>query len=191
MVNKVSQDFLVRPMGIFQLIDYVGIDVVQFIMKVMNPFMQDENLHSSLLDQMMEMGVKGGQQSSGAQKDGFLKYEKGAPVAVFDSKTKTYISFSEFASSCDKVLGTLPASWLPWKSAVRIKGNDSHFKPYFEEMKKLENTGATLAIRYGKNSDRIGRKLVSDMVAVNEQDVNTVMLTGFFHAYGPVNKYFA
>ncbi len=27
MVNKVSQDFLVRPMGIFQLIDYVGVDV--------------------------------------------------------------------------------------------------------------------------------------------------------------------
>ena len=28
MMNKVSQDFMIRPMGIFQLIDYVGIDVL-------------------------------------------------------------------------------------------------------------------------------------------------------------------
>jgi len=47
-VNKVSQDFLVRPMGIFQLIDYVGIDVVRFIMGVMNPFLDDEDLYSPL-----------------------------------------------------------------------------------------------------------------------------------------------
>ncbi len=68
MVNKVTQDFLVRPMGIFQLIDYVGIDVVQFIMKVMNPHLADENLHSDLLDQMLELDVRGGQMSNGAQK---------------------------------------------------------------------------------------------------------------------------
>ena len=27
-------------------------------------------------------------------------------------------------------------------------------------------------------------------VANNADDVNTVMLTGFFHAYGPVNNFF-
>jgi hypothetical protein len=26
-------------------------------------------------------------------------------------------------------------------------------------------------------------------VAFNEKDVNTVLLTGFFHAYGPINNY--
>ena len=30
-VNKVTQDFLLRPMGIFQLIDYVGVDVVRWL----------------------------------------------------------------------------------------------------------------------------------------------------------------
>jgi len=40
-VNRITQDFLIRPMGIFQLIDYVGIDVVSFIMGVMNPFQPD------------------------------------------------------------------------------------------------------------------------------------------------------
>ncbi|MBU1368786.1 MAG: 3-hydroxyacyl-CoA dehydrogenase family protein [Bacteroidetes bacterium] len=191
MVNKVSQDFLVRPMGIFQLIDYVGIDVVQFIMKVMNPHMQDEDLHSDLLDQMIALSVKGGQMSSGAQKDGFLKYEKGFITAVYDPTQKAYISLESFSGKCDQKLGELPENYKPWKAAVRIADKDSHFIPYFEAMKLSDGFGAKLAVKYGKNSDAIGRKLVSDGVANNHNDVNTVMLTGFFHAYGPVNNYFA
>jgi 3-hydroxyacyl-CoA dehydrogenase len=191
MINKVSQDFLVRPMGIFQLIDYVGIDVVQFIMKVMNPFLEEENLHSELLDKMMDLGVKGGQLSSGAQKDGFLKYDRGAVVGVFDPDKKEYASVDSFAAKCDQALGALPTLHQPWKSAVRIKDTDGHFGPYFNEMKSMETLGAKLALRYGAKSDAIGRKLVADKVAQSEKDVNTVMLTGFFHAYGPINNYFA
>lgn len=191
MVNKVSQEFLVRPMGIFQLIDYVGIDVVQFIMNVMNPFLKDEELHSSLLDKMMKLGVKGGQLSSGAQKDGFLKYDRGAVIGVYDPDKQAYVDVDSFAAQCDEVLGALPASYQPWKAAVRIKDTDGHFVPYFAEMKGMNSLGAKLAINYGKNSNDIGRKLVSDQVAHNENDVNTVMLTGFFHAYGPINNYFA
>ena len=190
MMNKISQDFLVRPMGIFQLIDYVGVDVVQFIMKVMNPHLPDEDLHSDLLDTMMEQGIKGGQHSSGAQKDGFLKYEKGAPTAVYDVEKKTYVDIASFAASCDEALGKLPESFIPWKGAVKIKDKDTHFGPYFAAFKNMDTLGSKLALRYGKRSDAIGRKLVADKVANNEQDVNTVMLTGFFHAYGPINNYF-
>lgn len=190
MINKVSQDFLVRPMGIFQLIDYVGVDVVQFIMKVMNPHLQNEDLHSDLLDKMMELGVKGGQHSSGAQKDGFLKYEKGAVVAVFDPTKQTYVNITDFQAGCDEYLGKLPEAFVPWKNAVKIKDKDAHFGPYFAAMKTMNTPGAAIALRYGRNSDAIGRKLVANKVAHNEQDVNTVMLTGFFHAYGPINTYF-
>lgn len=190
MVNKVSQDFLVRPMGIFQLIDYVGVDVVQFIMKVMNPHLVGEDLHSDVLDQMMALGVKGGQLSSGAQKDGFLKYDKGAPVAVFDMEKKSYVNIADFMASCDAALGKLPEPYSPWKAAVKIKDKDAHFGPFFGSLKTMDTLGAKLALRYGKRSDAIGRKLVADKVANNEQDVNTVMLTGFFHAYGPINGYF-
>lgn len=190
MVNKVTQDFLVRPMGIFQLIDYVGIDVVQFIMKVMNPHLDDENLHSDLLDKMLELGVRGGQMSNGAQKDGFLKYEKGAVKAVYDISQKTYIEVPVFSEKCDQQLGELPENHKPWKSAVRIADKDNHFSAYFDGLKKADGYGAKLAVAYGKNSDAIGRKLVSDGVAHNHDDVNTVMLTGFFHAYNPVNNFF-
>jgi hypothetical protein len=39
------------------------------------------------------------------------------------------------------------------------------------------------------NSLETARKLVTDGVAHNANDVNTVLLTGFFHAYGPINDY--
>ncbi len=190
MVNKVAQEFLVRPMGIFQLIDYVGIDVVQFIMKVMNPFVKDEELHSSLLDKMIELGVKGGQKSNGSQKDGFLKYEKGQPVAIFDPDKKEYIPISEFKDKCDKKLGPIPEPKLSWKSIIRRPDKDVLLKDFFKTMKTMKTFGAELAVKYGKRSNEIGKKLVADNVANNENDVNTVMLTGFFHAYGPVNTFF-
>ncbi len=189
-VNRITQDFLIRPMGIFQLIDYVGIDVVSFIMGVMNPFLPDEDLHSGLLDKMLEMGVRGGQFSDGSQKDGFLKYEKGKPVAVFNPETKTYIPFADIREKVDNMLGAPPASLIPWKVAVKVKDKDATFGKIFDDMKALNTPGAKLAVEYGQRSNAIGKKLVADKVAFNDNDVNTVLLTGFFHAYGPVNGYF-
>ncbi len=190
MVNKVAQEYLVRPMGIFQLIDYVGIDVVQFIMKVMNPFVKDEELHSSLLDKMIELGVKGGQKSDGSQKDGFMKYEKGQPVAIFDPDKKEYIPISEFKNKCEKKLGPIPDSKISWKSIIRRPDKEILLEDFFKTLKTMQTFGAGLAVKYGKRSNEIGKKLVADNVANNENDVNTVMLTGFFHAYGPVNTFF-
>ncbi len=189
-VNKVTQDFLIRPMGIFQLIDYVGIDVVSFIMNVMNPFLPDEDLHSDLLDQMISLGVKGGQFSDGSQKDGFLKYEKGKVVAVFDTVSKSYVNVADLKEKCDKYLGAGPASLIPWKAAIKVKDKDAVFGKIFTDMKALDTTGAKLAVEYGRVSNAIGKKLVADKVAFTDADVNTVLLTGFFHAYGPVNSFF-
>ena len=190
MINKVSQDFLVRPMGIFQLIDYVGIDVVKFIMAVMNPHLPDEDLHSDLLDRMMDMGVKGGQNSDGSQKDGFLKYERGKPVAVFNPDTKEYVDISEFSAKCDEKLGALPQSWKPWKVVNFSRGKkDAMLDTYFGELASMNTLGAELAKKYNAKSNEIGNLLVSSGVANSADDVNTVMLTGFYHAYGPINNF--
>ena len=83
-VNRVSQDFLVRPMGIFQLIDYVGLDVCQCILGVMDARLPGQGLHSPLIDRLLAAGVKGGQHHDGSQKDGFLRYEQGKPIGVYD-----------------------------------------------------------------------------------------------------------
>lgn len=188
-VNKVTQDYLIRPMGIFQLIDYVGVDVVKFIMNVMNPYLKDEDLHSPLLDELMETGVKGGQNSDGSQKDGILKYEKGKVVGVYDPAGKKYIPVSEIQTDSDARLGKAPESVLPWKAVVGRKDKDEYFKKYFAEVKSMKTFGSELACNYAKRSKDIGEKLVSDGVAQKPEDVNTVLLTGFFHAYGPINNY--
>jgi 3-hydroxyacyl-CoA dehydrogenase len=188
-INKVTQDYLIRPMGIFQLIDYVGIDVCQYIMKVMKPHVKDEDIHSPMLDQFMDMNVKGGQNSDGSQKDGFLKYEKGRVMGIYDPDTKQYIAVADIAAKCDTILGTLPASVKPWKAVVGDPKKDEIFTQYFAELSTMSNLGATLATAYAKKSKAIGLKLVADKVAFAEKDVNTVLLTGFFHAYGPINDY--
>ncbi len=190
MINKITQDYLIRPMGIFQLMDYVGIDVMQFILNVMNPFVENEDLHSDLLDTMMEQNVKGGQFSSGAQKDGFFKYEKGKPVAVWDIDKKEYVDIDNFKADADKMLGDMPESAVAWKSTLRMKNKDEVFTKFYNDLKSLDTLGAEIALRYGKRSKEIAEKLVADNVAKNTDDVNTVMLTGFYHAYGPVNNYF-
>jgi len=188
-IDRVTRDFLSRPMGIFQLVDYVGLDVVQFILRVMQPHMQGEQLHSSLLDELVLSGVKGGQFSDGSQKDGFLKYQKGKPVAVIDKLTGSYIDFDSFSEKTDGWLGAVPAEILPWKLLVKVKDKDTVLIPAFKALQASPGPGAGLAVAFAVNSRDTARKLASDGVARNEKDVNTVLLTGFFHAYGPINEY--
>jgi len=189
MVNKVTQDFLVRPMGIFQLIDYVGLDVCSYILSVMYSNLASENLNCPLLDELIALGVKGGQYSDGSQKDGFLKYEKGKVVAIFDKTSQSYVDIAGVQTGCDASLGALPAGTPLWKNAVRAKDKEALFAPYFQALKSLNTPGASLALDFAMNTKAIGQKLVTDGVAFNENDVNTVLLTGFFHAYGPINNY--
>jgi len=71
-----------------------------------------------------------------------------------------------------------------------MKNKDKVLAAFFSDLKKSDTMGAKLAVEYGIRSREIGKDLVASGVANNEQDVNTVMLTGFFHAYGPINNYF-
>ncbi len=189
-VNRAAQDFLIRPMGIFQLIDYVGLDVCQYIMSVMAERFPGETIHSPLLDKLIAAGVKGGQFSDGSQKDGFFKYEKNRPAAIYDPETKQYVPVASFQAACDAKMGPLPQPALSWKSAVKHPKKEAALEDFFAKLAAMSSPGAVLAMRYGERSREIGLKLVSDKVAQKEEDVNTVLLSGFYHVYGPINNYF-
>ncbi|MDO9511734.1 MAG: 3-hydroxyacyl-CoA dehydrogenase family protein [Bacteroidales bacterium] len=189
-MNRISQDFLVRPMGIYQLIDYVGVDVCKYIMQVMNPYMKDENLHHPLLDLMISLNVKGGQNSDGSQKDGFLKYERGRPTSIYDPGQKAYVSIDSFKPKMDAWIGDIPNKEIQWKNIVRDADKDNKLSTFFGSMKNVHTHGSSLAVVYGNKSLQIAKRLVNNNVAHNDTDVNTVLMTGFFHAYGPVNNYF-
>jgi 3-hydroxyacyl-CoA dehydrogenase len=190
-VNRVSQDYLVRPMGIFQLIDYVGLDVCQCILGVMNSRLPGQALHSALLDRVLEQDVKGGQHHDGSQKDGFLHYEQGKPTAAYDRDSRRYVPFADFQAAADARLGPLPEPALPWKAAVKHPLKDQALAEFFGKVNGLRTLGGDLARRYGARSKAIGLQLVADGVAASAADVNQVLLTGFFHAYGPINDYFS
>jgi len=189
-LNRVSQDFMVRPMGIFQLIDYVGIDVFQCILRVMNEYLE-ETLQDDLIDAMVERKVLGGQNADGSQKDGFLKYEKGRPAGIYDLETGEYkmLDPDGWSGELDARLGALPESHSPWKALLMDPGKQDKLAGYFTALKPLDTLGADLTKRYHQRSYEIGKALVADGVAANDDDVNGVLTSGFFHLYGPINDY--
>jgi 3-hydroxyacyl-CoA dehydrogenase len=189
LVDKVSRDYLLRPMGMFQLIDYVGIDVFQLILRVMEKYLQD-GLHSPLIDQFLELGVRGGQLSSGAQRDGFLKYEKGRPAAIFDPATQAYVSLAgDWAREADQLLGAHPDPSLTWKGLQRDPEKDAKLRAYFASFQGNATLGVQLARKHFLASREAALGLVQRGVANRPEDVNDVLTLGFFHLYGPVNDY--
>ena len=188
-VNRISQDYLIRPMGIFQLMDYVGVDVCQRILQVMKSRLNDEALHSSLVDTLINQSVKGGQNSDGSQKPGIMSYEKGKPVGIWDPGKKAYEKIEAFGTPVDTMLGKLPSSHKPWKLVIGMRDREEFFKNYFTELKASDTPGTKLACEYHINSKNIGLNLVRNGISDSDDNVNMVMLTGFFHAYGPINNY--
>jgi 3-hydroxyacyl-CoA dehydrogenase len=191
MVERVSRDFLLRPMGIFQLIDYVGIDVFQHILRVMNKYL-GEDLHSELVDRFIERGVKGGQTGTGAQKPGFLDYAKGRPTAIFDPATGAYLGLDgSWAAQAEALTGPLPDPGLSWKALRQDPDCAAKLQTYFQAVRALDTPGAAMARSHFRASREIGLNLVRQGVAPSAEDVNEVLKLGFFHLYGPVTDYLA
>ena len=93
-------------------------------------------------------------------------------------------------SATTTILGSFPAGHTPWKEIIRDPLKGEKLESYFSNLRALNSAGARMAVDYGENSGKIGQLLVDMSVADSEKDVNTVLLTGFFHAYGPINEYF-
>jgi len=189
-INRVSQDFLLRPMGIFQLIDYVGIDVFQCILRVMRTHLGDDTLKHKLIDKMMKNGIKGGQYPDGSQKDGFLKYDKNRPVGIYDLKKGEYfIITDDWKKKLDKQLGPLPVGFAPWKALLGDKNKEEKLKNHFSTLKNMNTFGAELGLKYLKRTKEIAENLVKQNVANSNEDVNAVLTNGFYWLYGPINDY--
>jgi 3-hydroxyacyl-CoA dehydrogenase len=190
-MNKVSQDLLVRPMGILQLIDYVGVDVYQCISETVAGYIKGEDLKDDLLVQMTQKKVLGGQHADGSQKDGFLKYEKNRPAGVYDLKKGEYKMFDlkGWSGELDKKLGAYPEGTIPWRNLLMDPKREEKLSVYFKNLSASDTLGAKLAKAYLKRSKEIGEFLVKTGVAESAKDVNDILLNGFYHLYGPINDY--
>lgn len=189
-MNKITQDFLLRPMGIFQLIDYVGIDVFQCILKVMRIHLGDGTLKSKLVDKMVRSGIKGGQYADGSQKDGFLKYDKNRPVGIYDIRKQEYLVIADdWKKKIDTKIGAMPPGFVPWKILLGDAKKEDKLKLHFDNLKKMNTFGSELAISFFNKTREIGEKMVKDGVASSANDVNAVLTNGFYWLYGPINTY--
>lgn len=187
MVDTITRDFMLRPMGIFQLMDYVGIDVCSFILNVMDKYL-DESLHSELLINLLKKQITGGQNSDGSQKPGFFTYFKGKIETVYNFDKGHYEPADELQQKVLSHLGDLPEN-LSWKSLARNRDKQNLMQGFFAKMKQSHTPGAKLTMEYMQQMQTIGKNLVAQGVTDSHEHVNTVMITGFHHLYGPINEY--
>lgn len=189
-VNRITQDFLLRPMGIFQLIDYVGVDVFQCILRVMRTHLDDKSLRSRFIDKLVKQHVLGGQYADGSQKDGFLKYERNRPVGIYNFSKKDYFMLGDkWKKKVDAKIGSLPDGFAPWKALLMNPKKEDALQSHFDKLKKMDTLGARLAVDFLKKTKAIGEQLVNDGVAASTKNVNAVLTNGFYWLYGPINNY--
>lgn len=176
-LDTITREYLIRPMGIFQLADYVGLDVVQHIARIMSQYQSGQNFRIPLIDAMIAAGVKGGQKGDGSQKDGLFAYQKGVAVKVFDPEKLHYVS-----NPSEEI--KLPSGHYPWKVLSKDKDKKDKLHRYFKNLLADHSSTAQQAIHFLENSREIAHGLVKNLVAYHIQDVDTVLQNGFFHLYG-------
>jgi 3-hydroxyacyl-CoA dehydrogenase len=189
LLDSITKDLLIRPMGIFQLIDYVGLDVCQSILKVMSLYL-NQTLVSPLIDQFIASGIKGGQNPDGSQKNGIFQYEKHKIAGYYSLIKNCYEAVP--ANDVKKATLSIYPSYKSWKEITieSFETKDAYFKLYFQSLFKASEPVAKEACAYLIASRQIAENLVAEKVAQNLQDVNQVLMLGFQHAYGPSNNYY-
>lgn len=194
-LDKATREFLVRPMGIVQLMDYVGLDVFRMIANVMREHLPSggEVFSDATLESLLAAGIKGGQRGSGEHKDGLLRYDKNKPAGVLADaaapEAARYAALSEpgLFSKADAWLGPLPAGHGPWSALSRDPGKAAKLGIYLANLVRMEGNGARLAREFLDHSRSVGEGLVRDGVAATNEDVGQVLKLGFFHLYGPAD----
>lgn len=186
-LNKISQDFLIRPMGTFQLLDYVGIDVAHKIAGIMTAYLPDDNFRLDIVSKMIEAKIWGGQYPNGSQKNGFFQYEDHELRGIYDLNKEIYLPLdkSEWQAKCDAWIGDLPQNHASWKRLVKDPKREEKLSLYFQHLCKDKTRGAELAKSLLLESREIAFNLVRDGVAATMKDVDIVLENGFFHLYGP------
>lgn len=186
LVNRLTQEVLIRPMGIFQLIDYVGIDIVGHIARIMSEYLQGESFLDPLIKDMAGAGKLGGQYGDGGQRDGFFRYEGSSLAAVYDARLNSYVPCSDtnMRGTIERLLGKSMDKNMSWKTLSKDANRMVKLKIYFQDLLQLKTPGAELAQGFMRESQKIAHGLVERGIAASVEDVDTVLKNGFFHLYG-------
>jgi 3-hydroxyacyl-CoA dehydrogenase len=187
-INRVTEEALLRPMGIFQVIDYAGIDIVAAILTVMQRYIGGEgDFDTALFDRLLEAGLSGGQAPDGSQRQGFFQYDGRRIAAVYDIEAANYVDVADIERQLDGVLSPLARPGESWKELRTNTDAAAIIGGHFAWLGGLDHQGATIAKSFAIASMEIAAQLVADGIAASAADVDTVITKGFAHLYGPLD----
>lgn len=187
LIDKVTRDCLVRPMGIFQLSDYVGLDICLSIAGIMQAHLS-ETYNFSLFSSLLDKKIPGGQFANGSQKDGLFQYVNNKAFGVYSPELGSYVSIAEIEAKMKSQPGEY-VDYPAWKAIVRDKDVDSILKRHFEELFAINNLKSNITMAYLKFYREAGNKLLELKVVDQQEQINQVMKLGFHQLYGPFNSY--
>jgi 3-hydroxyacyl-CoA dehydrogenase len=186
-VNHVTEFGCLRPMGMFQLIDYVGLDVFQCIAAVMKEHLGDDSLHSPLLDQFLTCRRSGGQDVRGGQRNGIFSYQERRITAIYDPVAQREQPLdAEFIDSTWGSLGLEQAPLRTWKVLKGSADLKQDLEQHFSELVASGSEFARKTLQQLAVSRAIAEQLLEDGVASSPSDIDTVMTRGFQHLFGPM-----
>lgn len=185
LVNKLTKEYLLRPMGIFQLIDYVGIDVVININTIMHQYLQLPKLPMELFQPLLEAKLYGGQYPDGKQKNGFFQYTDNCISGIYSKEKGQYISLEaiEWLDIPDLII-PFPHENITLDKLNVSSDKDALLERFFNNIFKRDTPGIELTRDFLRNLQQISNDLVQDQVAKSGEDVDTVLMKGFHHPYG-------
>lgn len=189
-LNFLTKEFLIRPMGIFELADFVGIDVCYNISDTMANLLQEAPLISPLIKEMHGKGVKGGINHEGNRNSGFFRYDThGNITAVYHTGENNYVDINHpTIQNGIELLGPFPNEHVTWKELEK-QFNREKIVNYFQQLSLGNSPGCQLSIEYIRACNKIGKALVESGIARSSEDVNTVLKLGFHQLYGPVEDW--
>lgn len=183
-VDRTTRDFMLRPMGIFQLVDFVGLDVCLSVLREMDERLPTRIFQSPVLSEMVDAGIIGGINPDGSRRNGFMSYSKNRPDGIYDPGARNYAPLAAFRAACDSFLGPKPIPALTWKSAMRSEHRVAVLRRYFTRLHASPSLGARLAKRYLAKEQQIADGLLKDGTAASREDLDLVLRMGFHRAYG-------
>lgn len=167
LIDEVTREYLLRPMGIFQLLDYVGLPIIEQILEIMD-------LDADLIDSWRQSGLVGGQTMDGEPKNGIFHYTNGKMDAIWSLDLKEYIPLKSHL-----------ALELSWKKIQKDPKLMSEIPRHFEKLKNDDSEKGKLAMQFLNRSKEIVDELVAKKIASSHEDVGVVLKNGFFHLYSP------
>jgi 3-hydroxyacyl-CoA dehydrogenase len=191
-VEWLTKFLLVRERGIFQQIDYIGIERCHQTASAMSSLLNDSDLHMPLLSMMKTSHQLGGQDDQSHPLPGFFQYNNGTPSAIYDIKSGKYVPWNDSSLDSARKELSIPSLHLTsWKelSLMPTQERVDILHMHFQQLTKQICMGHEMALYYLNNCRLIVNALLATEAASSPEDIHTILTENFGHLYSPLETW--